>query len=170
MVTRRTLAWVADALREQGLSYPETTEDFPWGERVLKVSGKVFLFLSLGDTALSLSVKLPYSAGPARQLDFASPTGYGLGKSGWITARFASDAEVPLDLLRQWLLESYYAVAPKRVSDRLDASLSSGDTEKGTVVKKKPAAKKAVAKKTAAKTATAKKATAKTPAAKKRRS
>ena len=28
------------ALRELGLSWPETTEDFPWGHRTLKVKGK----------------------------------------------------------------------------------------------------------------------------------
>lgn len=36
-------------------------EDFPWGERVVKVRGKVFLFLGRG-RPLSLSVKLPGSA------------------------------------------------------------------------------------------------------------
>src|SRR5215216_3588107 len=141
MVTRRTLSWVADALREQGLSYPETIEDFPWGERVLKVAGKVFLFLSLTGDELSLSVKLPYSAGPARDLPYAKPTGYGLGKSGWITARFAPGDDVPLETLRQWLLESYYAVAPKRVSDRLDDAAASGATARKTVVKKAAAKK-----------------------------
>jgi predicted DNA-binding protein (MmcQ/YjbR family) len=120
MVTRRTLSWAADALREQGLSYPQTTEDFPWGERALKVGGKVFLFLSLTDTELSLSVKLPYSSGVARLRSFTQPTGYGLGKSGWVTARFAPGADVPLPLLREWLLESYYAVAPKRIAATLE--------------------------------------------------
>jgi predicted DNA-binding protein (MmcQ/YjbR family) len=120
MVTRRTLSWAADALREQGLSYPQTTEDFPWGERALKVGGKVFLFLSLTEKELSLSVKLPYSAGVARMKPFAEPTGYGLGKSGWVTSRFAPGEEVPLPLLREWLLESYYAVAPKRIAATLD--------------------------------------------------
>ena len=33
------------ALRDFALRYPETHEDFPWGERVIKVKGKVFLFL-----------------------------------------------------------------------------------------------------------------------------
>ena len=29
--------------------------------------------------------------------DFAEPTGYGLGKSGWVTARFGVDEKPPLD-------------------------------------------------------------------------
>jgi predicted DNA-binding protein (MmcQ/YjbR family) len=46
---------------------------------------------------------------------FASPTGYGLGKSGWITARFGKKDKVPLGLLEAWIDESYRAIAPKAV-------------------------------------------------------
>lgn len=47
MKQTQTLAWAVDALREQGLGYPESTEDFPWGHRALKVKGKAFAFLAL---------------------------------------------------------------------------------------------------------------------------
>src|SRR5262249_6857124 len=70
------------ALRAQALSYPGTQEAFPWGERVVKVRGKVFVFMGRMDGGLGLSVKLPGSASVALALPFASPTGYGLGKSG----------------------------------------------------------------------------------------
>ena len=43
------------------------------------------------------------------------PTGYGLGRSGWVTARFGPGDDVPLDLIRRWLVESYRAVAPKKL-------------------------------------------------------
>ena len=107
------------ALRMHALSYPEAKEDFPWGERVVKVRGKVFLFLGKGDN-LSLSVKLPGSANVALGLPFASPTAYGLGKSGWITARFEKRDKPPLEMLKQWIDESYRAVAPKRLAASLD--------------------------------------------------
>jgi predicted DNA-binding protein (MmcQ/YjbR family) len=107
------------ALRTHALSYPEAKEDFPWGERVVKVRGKVFLFLGKGES-LSLSVKLPGSANVALGLSFASPTAYGLGKSGWITARFEKRGKPPLEMLRQWIDESYRAVAPKRLAASLD--------------------------------------------------
>jgi predicted DNA-binding protein (MmcQ/YjbR family) len=108
------------ALRKHALSYPETHEDFPWGERVIKVKGKVFLFLGKHEERLGLSVKLPSSATFALGLPFASPTRYGLGKSGWVTARFALREKLPLDLLMKWIDESYRAVAPKRLVAVLD--------------------------------------------------
>jgi predicted DNA-binding protein (MmcQ/YjbR family) len=103
------------ALRKHALSYPEAHEDFPWGERVVKVKGKVFLFLGKHEEKLGLSVKLPSSASFALGLPFASPTAYGLGKSGWVTARFARREKPPIDLLMKWIDESYRAVAPKRL-------------------------------------------------------
>ena len=49
---------------------------------------------------------------------FAEPTGYGLGKAGWVSARFEPGDDVPVDLLKQWIDESYAAVAPKRTTAR----------------------------------------------------
>ena len=107
------------ALRTHALSYPDAREDFPWGERVVKVRGKVFLFLGKGEN-LSLSVKLPGSANVALGLPFTAPTAYGLGKSGWITARFEKGMKPPIEMLKQWIDESYRAVAPKRLAAVLD--------------------------------------------------
>ena len=116
---RSPLANAAAALRRFSLSLPESVEDFPWGERVAKVGGKVFVFLGTdpaGDSPLSLSVKLPESAEEALTLPFTKPTAYGLGKSGWVTATFANGQRPPVDVLRSWILESYRAVAPKKLA------------------------------------------------------
>jgi predicted DNA-binding protein (MmcQ/YjbR family) len=113
----RKLTPAEAVLRKHALSYPEAHEDFPWGERVVKVRGKVFLFLGQAEgDGLGLSVKLPGSASFALGLPFASPTAYGLGKSGWVTARFAAREKPPVELLKQWIDESYRAVAPKRLA------------------------------------------------------
>lgn len=103
------------------LSFPGAWEDHPWGERVVKVGPKVFVFFGRGADGKSfgLSVKLPASADFALSLPFAQPTGYGLGKHGWVTARFAQEDEPPVELLRQWIDESFRAVAPKRVVARM---------------------------------------------------
>jgi predicted DNA-binding protein (MmcQ/YjbR family) len=108
------------ALRQVAMGYPQATEDFPWGHRAIKVKGKVFLFLYREDTFLSLSVKLPVSGQHALALPFAEPTGYGLGKSGWVTARFEAGEAVPTDMLAEWIDESFRAVAPKKVVAQLD--------------------------------------------------
>ncbi len=124
------------ALRAHALSYPDAKEDFPWGERVVKVRGKVFLFLGKGES-LSLSVKLPGSANVALGLPFTSPTAYGLGKSGWITARFEKRDKPPLEMLRHWIDESYRAVAPKRLAASLDQADGPGALESRCPARKK---------------------------------
>ncbi len=119
------LTRVEKALRALALGYPETGEEFPWGERVIKVRGKVFLFMghghgeAQGPRVLSLSVKLPATGNMALLLPFVEPTGYGLGKSGWITAQFPSAAAAPVDLIADWIDESYRAVAPKSLVAQL---------------------------------------------------
>jgi predicted DNA-binding protein (MmcQ/YjbR family) len=110
-------------LRKLALSYPEAHEDMPWGHHAIKVKGKSFLFLAADAETFSLSAKLPSSGGVALELPFASPTEYGLGRSGWVTARFPRGARVPLDVLQLWVDESYRAIAPKRLVAQLGPDL-----------------------------------------------
>src|SRR5579872_5143029 len=97
------------------LGLPEAYEDHPWGETVYKVRKKVFVFLGGPEETLTVTVKLPSSGWPAQQLEFVEPTGYGLGKSGWVTASFPRGAELPVDMLKEWIVESYKAIAPKKL-------------------------------------------------------
>jgi predicted DNA-binding protein (MmcQ/YjbR family) len=120
MAKRDRLEAAEMKLRGHALRFPEVTEDFPWEHRALKVKGKVFLFLYREPALLSLSVKLPESAQAALRLPFAAPTGYGLGKSGWVTAKFEQGDKIPVDMLLEWISESYRAIAPKRVLAQLD--------------------------------------------------
>jgi predicted DNA-binding protein (MmcQ/YjbR family) len=103
------------ALRKYALSFPETREEFPWGHRAIKVKNKTFVFLSSEASGIQISVKLPKSRGVALTLPFAEPTHYGLGRSGWVTASFTRGKNPPLDLLREWIEESYRAIAPKKL-------------------------------------------------------
>jgi predicted DNA-binding protein (MmcQ/YjbR family) len=111
-------------LRALALALPETTEDFPWGERAIKVRGKAFLFLRAEGDTVSFSVKLPRSAADALELPFVEPTQYGLGKHGWVTATVDAGRTAPLATFEGWLDESYRAVAPKRLVAELEASRS----------------------------------------------
>ena len=108
-------------LRAHGLAFPEAEEDFPWGHTALKVRGKTFLWLAEEDGVFSLTVKLPVSRDFAETFDFAAPAGYGLGRSGWISCRFAPGETPDLDLMKRWLAESYRAVAPKKLGALLRA-------------------------------------------------
>jgi predicted DNA-binding protein (MmcQ/YjbR family) len=110
-------------LRKFALAYPGAHEDFPWGERVVKVKGKVFVFMNRSEGDVHLTVKLPTSGLIALGLPFTKPTGYGLGKSGWVSATFDARHPPPLEMLQQWIDESYRAVAPKK----LVAGLAAGD-------------------------------------------
>ena len=121
-------------LQQFALGFPQAVEEAPWGHRAIKVRSKTFVFLVADDAGLSVSVKLPHSAAEALTAPFSEPTGYGLGRSGWVTARFGMDETPPLEDLRAWIDESYRAIASKRLVKRLD--------EPGPKAKPKKAARK----------------------------
>jgi predicted DNA-binding protein (MmcQ/YjbR family) len=102
------------------LSLPDASEDHPWGESVARVNGKVFVFLGpdTGSPRL-MTVKLVESHGHALSIDGAKPTGYGLGRAGWVNVPLRAEG-VTLDLLRDWVEESYRIIAPKRLVAELD--------------------------------------------------
>jgi predicted DNA-binding protein (MmcQ/YjbR family) len=120
MVVRRVRASVWDRARTAALSYPEAYEDFPWGESVVKVRKKIFVFLGSSDVtpASTIGLKLSSSVDHARSLPGAEPMGYGLGRHGW--------THVPLDtgtaeeLIADWIEESYRLIAPKTLVRQLD--------------------------------------------------
>jgi predicted DNA-binding protein (MmcQ/YjbR family) len=98
------------------LDKPGAYEDHPWGESVAKVGKKVFVFFGVSDSDGSgMSVKLPASQPLALAQPGVVATGYGLGKAGWVSVKFA-EARLPAEVLREWIDESYRAVAPKRLA------------------------------------------------------
>ena len=90
------------------LSLPEDWEDHPWDDCVVKVRKKIFLFLGKE----RMSVKLDESHPHALAVEGAVPTAYGLGRAGWVTVPLRA---VGVDVLRDWIEESYCIVAPKRL-------------------------------------------------------
>ncbi|HND29628.1 MAG TPA: MmcQ/YjbR family DNA-binding protein [Myxococcota bacterium] len=103
-------------IRSFALSFPNTTEDFPWGESAFKVKGKTFLFMHCSPDKLSMSLKLVASHADAMARPEVKPTGYNLGKSGWVSAGYPTGSELPLELWKSWIEESWMTVAPKRLS------------------------------------------------------
>jgi predicted DNA-binding protein (MmcQ/YjbR family) len=102
------------------LTLPEAVEDWPWGERVIKVRGKIFAFLGMVDDRLRVGVKLPVSADMALTLPYVKPSGYGLGRAGWVTAHHTTRHKPDIDLLKGWIEQSYSAVAPKKLAATLE--------------------------------------------------
>jgi predicted DNA-binding protein (MmcQ/YjbR family) len=120
-MTPKTPKRIAAALAAAAARYPESTEDFPWGERVAKVNKKVFVFLGRDDSSSpSISVKLPDSFEHALSLACSEPTSHGLGKSGWVTVHLDHPDCPDMELLFDWVDESYRVVAPARLVARLD--------------------------------------------------
>ena len=64
------------------LTFPGAYAEHPWGQTVIKVKRKVFLFVNgaiAPEDGVSLSVKLPQSGADVLQLPLAEPMGYGIG-------------------------------------------------------------------------------------------
>jgi predicted DNA-binding protein (MmcQ/YjbR family) len=132
MPRSKPLAEAEAALRDFALRYPEAVEEHPWDHIAIKVKGKMFLVLGGTDERLSVTTKLPSSGRMALALPFASPTGYGLGKSGWVSGEFGPADAVPIDRMCEWIDESYRAIAPKKLVAELD-----NPTEKKPAAKRK---------------------------------
>jgi predicted DNA-binding protein (MmcQ/YjbR family) len=117
----KATAKLADRFMKLALTYPEAWEDDPWGDTVAKVRKKIFVFVGVHEKQLGITVKLPDSREFALSFEWAEPTGYGLGKAGWVSARFPLGTDVPVDLVEEWIDESYRAIAPKTLVKQLDA-------------------------------------------------
>jgi hypothetical protein len=156
-MSRKTDA-VLKQLREWGLShFPGAHLKSPWpGHKDLAVNDKTFAYLSIEGEPFGLSAKLPQSSHLALMLPFCTPTPYGLGKSGWVSASCDDSNLPPVEMLQQWIDESYRAQAPKKLLKRLAEGKTPPAVTKAQPAAKKPAAKKPAAKRPAAKKKAAK--------------
>ena len=144
-------------IRETGLTYPGAHTKSPWpGHLDLAVNDKTFAYLGVEGDPFSISCKLPRSSAIALLLPFVTPTGYGLGKSGWVTAKVPDGEAVPVDLFLEWIDESYRAQAPKKLVKQLEAGPNPRDAAPPAAASKPRAA----ASRPAAKSRTAKPRTA----------
>jgi predicted DNA-binding protein (MmcQ/YjbR family) len=106
---------LATELRALALKYPQTYEEQPWGDRVVKVKGKIFFLCGVHEGMLYVTVKVPKSGRELLKRPYAEPTHYGMGKHGWVTMKFDSAKKVPLREIPALLDESFVAVAPKKL-------------------------------------------------------
>ena len=112
-------------LLEYALGLPGAWIDHPWGEDVVKVGKKVVVFFGMPEGSEyppGMTVKLPESQPLALSQEGVELAGYGLGKAGWVSVRFGPD--MAFEMLREWIDESYRAVAPKKLVATLAARAS----------------------------------------------
>jgi len=123
MAARKTPHEKAEAaLTAFGLSLPETTAGRGWGTtRMLYVKGKGFAVF--GDKnepadALTIIVKLPVSAEMVQDLPFVREARGWFKQHNWVIAHFGPDDDVTaqLETLKAWLLQSWTAMAPKKLA------------------------------------------------------
>jgi predicted DNA-binding protein (MmcQ/YjbR family) len=122
VASKQRKTWRADVERF-ALSLPEAWADEPWGDSVVKVRKKIFVFLGSADNdpaEQGISVKLTDSLDHGRNIPGASPVAYGLGKHGWTYVPFAGLDASEFDVLIDFVEESYRAIAPKTLSKQLD--------------------------------------------------
>jgi predicted DNA-binding protein (MmcQ/YjbR family) len=118
-----------ETFREFCLSFPETTEEFPFDENTLvfKVAGKMFALCDV-DEFESINLKCdPDEALILRDRYEEVVPGYHMNKKHWNTVSMQSN--LPDKLLREWIETSYHLVlANLRVADRkrIEEKLSPG--------------------------------------------
>jgi len=116
-----TAAAVHTRLRKICLQWPETQETIKWGHPVFVAGKRMFAAYGVDyDKRPSFSFKLDYD----RWDDFVddvtvTPAPYA-ARFGWV--RWFADGKLNWKLLEQLLLDSYKAVALKRMLIQLDAS------------------------------------------------
>jgi predicted DNA-binding protein (MmcQ/YjbR family) len=120
---KMTVKQAEQKLIKFALTYPEAVLEHPWGHDAVKVKGK--MFATFGGEAndpneFSLTVKLPISSEMALTLPWIEKTGYGLGKSGWVTARLKAGGDFDIETKKGWIDQSYRAVAPKTLVKALN--------------------------------------------------
>jgi predicted DNA-binding protein (MmcQ/YjbR family) len=106
-----------DTVRRIALALPEAEEHVveSWeGEVTFRVRGKVFVFAGTDASTISVKLGREEAAALAEADPRAVPTGYGLGRHGWISYSL-KDGRLPEEL-SEWVLESYCNVAPKRLA------------------------------------------------------
>jgi predicted DNA-binding protein (MmcQ/YjbR family) len=87
------------------------------GEPTFRVRGKNFVFTN--QAATDLSVKLPKeeAAAVVATDPTAQPTGYGLGRHGWVSVEVGDRADAARwQQVEEWVRTSYTLVAPKALA------------------------------------------------------
>jgi predicted DNA-binding protein (MmcQ/YjbR family) len=95
-----------------------------WGDHpTFRVRGKNFVFCDSEATRLSVKLGKEEAAAVVASETWIEPTGYGLGRHGWVSLTI--DPQVGEDrwrLVEEWVITSYTLVAPRRLAQTVLAA------------------------------------------------
>ena len=87
------------------------------GEPTFRVRGKNFVFTDQAATGVSVKLPKEEAAAVVATDALAAPTGYGLGRHGWVSVEVGPDAdEARWRQVEEWVRTSYTQVAPKSLA------------------------------------------------------
>lgn len=109
----RRLQSIVDELPEA-----ERVDIAEWGDHPsFRVRGKNFVFSDAAAESLSFKLSIEEAAAVVASDPTAEPTGYGLGRHGWVSVRLATSLDAAAwEEVREWVRTSYTLVAPKTLA------------------------------------------------------
>lgn len=98
-------------IRHKASRYPGVVEGTACTQSSFKIGKKAFLYIGMQGGRYKAMFKLQRSIPEVTKLAETDPACYGVGKFGWVTARFSADNPIPKTLWEKWLDESYEQIA-----------------------------------------------------------
>lgn len=87
------------------------------GEPTFRVNGKNFVFAGQDFTGISVKLPKEEAAATVASDTAVTPTGYGLGKHGWVSVALpAKMSAARWTQVEEWIRTSYTLVAPKKLA------------------------------------------------------
>jgi predicted DNA-binding protein (MmcQ/YjbR family) len=90
------------------------------GEPTFRVRGKNFVFASVDGTRISVKLPKDEAAAVIATEQQAVPTGYGLGRAGWVSVTLERrPSKARWQEVEEWIRTSYSLIAPRRLADQI---------------------------------------------------
>ena len=87
------------------------------GEPTFRVVGKNFVFASADGTRISVKLSRDEAAAVVATDPQAAPTGYGLGRHGWVSVTLErGSSKARWQEVEEWIRTSYCLIAPRRLA------------------------------------------------------
>lgn len=87
------------------------------GEPTFRVNGKNFIFTDVQATGISVKLPKPEAEAVVATDKAAEPTGYGLGRHGWVSVTLGKKVSAARwQQVEEWVRTSYTLVAPKKLA------------------------------------------------------